>query len=135
MLMRDLDIFNDVLGLKNLVDSYFDSNNGKRGNAPLVNLYENGDIVTVKALTPGATSDDIRLELTDNILQLSVERKNAETDAVYIRRERSSGSFSKSIRIPFRVNPDTIKAELSNGILTVSLEKSEDAKPRKIAIE
>jgi len=135
MLMRGIDIFNDVLGLKNLVDSYFDSSAYRRKEkAPLVNLYEDGDTVTAKILVPGAKSDDITLELTDNILQISVQRKNDTPEKTYIRRERSAGTFSKSIRIPFRVNPDSIKAELSNGILSVTLEKSEDAKPRKITI-
>jgi len=135
MLMRGIDIFNDVLGLKNLVDSYFDSSVfGKNGKAPLVNLYEDGDTVTAKILVPGAKSEDISLELTDNILQISVQRKNDNPETTYIRRERSYGTFSKSIRIPFRVNPDSIKADLLNGILSVTLEKSEDAKPRKITI-
>jgi HSP20 family protein len=135
MLMRGIDIFNDVLGLKNLVDGYFDSSvYAKKEKSPLVNLYENGDTVTAKILVPGAKTEDITLELTDNILQLSVQRKNENSETTYIRRERSYGTFSKSIRIPFRVNQDSIKAELSNGILSVTLEKSEDAKPRKITI-
>lgn len=134
MITREFDIFNDVLGLKNLVDGYFDSN--RRNSAyPPVNLYESGDTVTAEILAPGADREDLRLELVENTLNVTVIKKTDDEKAEYIRRERGSGNFSKSIRMPFRVNPDSIAAELKNGILTVTLEKSDEAKPRKIEIK
>lgn len=134
MLTREFDIFNDVLGLKNIVDSYFDTNRGKTGYPP-INLYENGDTVKAEIVVPGAERSDIGLELVENTLNVSFTKKTETSSAEYIRRERGSGNFSKSIRMPFRVNPDSIKAELKNGILTVSLDKSDEAKPRKIEIK
>jgi HSP20 family protein len=136
MLTRNYDIFNDVLGLKNLIDGVLDNNRTyyQRTNLPLVNLYQKDDTVSIRVLAAGVKNEDIQLELIDNILQLSVHRKPDDNDKTYIRRERSFGTFSKSIRIPFKVNPDLIHASLKDGILTVKLFKSEDAKPRKIEI-
>jgi len=134
MLTREFDIFNDVLGLKNMVDGYFETNRGKRTYPP-VNLYENGDTVRAEIIVPGVERNDIGLELVENTLNVSVTRKTETSSAEYIRRERGSGNFSKSIRMPFRVNSDSIKAELKDGILTVSLDKSDEAKPRKIEIK
>jgi HSP20 family protein len=137
MLTKNFDIFNNVLGLKNLIDGVLDNNrtNYHRTNLPLVNLYEEDDTISVRVLAPGVKNEDIQLELVDNILQLSVHRKSDDNGKTYIRRERSFGTFSKSIRIPFKVNPDSIQASLKDGILTVQLHKSEDVKPRKIDIK
>jgi HSP20 family protein len=134
MLTREFDIFNDVLGLKNIVDGYFETNRERVGYPP-VNLFENGDTIKAEIIVPGADRSDIQLEIVENTLNISFTKK-AETESTeFIRRERGSGKFSKSIRMPFSVNPDSINAELKNGILTVTLEKSDQAKPRKIEIK
>jgi len=137
MITRNFDIFSDVLGLKNLIDGFWDNRatTSNRKSAPLVNLYEKDDLVTVRILAPGVNNEDIQLELVDNILQLTIQRKSEECDKTYIRRERGFGTFSKSIRMPFKVNQETIQASLKDGILTVKLNKSEDAKPRRIEIK
>jgi HSP20 family protein len=135
MLLKSVDVFNDVLGLKNLVENYFEKREyGRTGSNPLVNLYENGNQIIINILVPGVTTQDLNLEFKDQNLMVTVTRKNEEPEAVYIRRERSFGTFSKSIKIPFRVSPDSIDAKLNDGILTVTFEKSEDAKPRIIQI-
>jgi len=131
-------IIDEVLGLKNIVDEYFDSkklNYSRHGDFPLVNLREENDTFTIKAVVPGAKNEDIDLELVDTTLQLTVKRPRDNNDDTYIRRERQSGTFSKSIRIPYRVNPEKISAVLKDGILTVTLEKSDDAKPKRIAVK
>lgn len=131
-------IIDEVLGLKNIVDEYFDSKKptfSRRGDFPLVNLREENDMITIKAIAPGVRNEDISLELIDTTLQLTVTRPRDNSDATYIRRERHSGTFSKSIRIPYRVNPEKISAVLRDGILTVTLEKSEDAKPKRIEVK
>ena len=137
MITNNFDIFNDVLGLKNLIDGFWDSRTAayNRNSSPLVNLYEKDDVITVKIQAPGVRNEDIQLEIVDNILQLSIKRTADTEGKSFIRKERSFGTFSKSIRIPFKVNTDSIQALLKNGILTVKLNKSEDAKPRKIDIK
>ena len=132
------DIFDDIAGLKNLVDEYFTSHRpaaGRLAEPPFVNIYGKDDTVTAVFQTPGVSIKDIDLKLVDTNLTVSVSRAKEFADKPYIRRERTFGSFSKTVRIPFRVNPDSIKAALKDGLLTVTLEKSEDAKPRKITIQ
>lgn len=130
-------MFDDMLGLKNIIDGYFNgewSAGSRLNNSPLVNLAENGDHVTVEVVAPGVGIDDISLELVDNTLQMTFKRKKENENAKCIRSERKFGTFAKSIRMPFRVDPEKISASLRNGILSINLEKSEDAKPKKIMI-
>ncbi len=129
------DIFNDALRLKDIIDGFFDDAPGSTGREfPLVNIYEKDDTVTIKALMPGVKSEDLNIELAGESLIISGERKSDYTESPYVRKERSFGAFKKSVRIPWAVNPNTIKAGLDRGILTLTLDKSEDAKPRKITI-
>ena len=132
------DIFDDIAGLKNLVDDYFTAHapaSGRLSEPPFVNIYEKGDTITAVFQAPGVSIKDIDVKLVDTNLTVSVSRAKDAGDKPYIRRERSFGSFSKTVRIPFRVNADSIKATLADGLLTVTLEKSEDAKPKKITIQ
>ena len=136
-MLTTYNIFDDIMGLKNMVDGYFEGHPaaGRTAELPLVNIYEKDDRVTARFLTPGIAIEDIDLQLVDNDLKISLKRNKDLNTKPYIRRERSTGSWSKTLRIPFRVNSDSIKASLENGILTVTLDKSEDAKPKKIAIQ
>lgn len=132
------DIFDDIAGLKNLVDEYFTSHRpaaGRLAEPPFVNIYEKGDTVTAVFQAPGVSIKDIDVKLVDTNLSVTIRREKDLKDKPYIRRERSFGSFSKTVRIPFRVNADSIKATLADGLLTITLEKSEDAKPKKITIQ
>ena len=131
------DVFDDISGLKNLVDEYFTHHTPsayRQSEPPLVNIYEKGDTVRAVFLAPGVTIKDIDLKLVDTNLTVTMTRAK-ENDKPFIRKERSFGNFSKTVRIPFRVNAESIKATLKDGLLTVTLDKSEDAKPKKIVIQ
>lgn len=131
------DVFDDIAGLKNLVDEYFTHHTPsayRQSEPPLVNIYEKGDTVRAVFLAPGVTIKDIDLKLVDTNLTVTMTRAK-ENDKPFIRKERSFGNFSKTVRIPFRVNAESIKATLKDGLLTVTLDKSEDAKPKKIVIQ
>lgn len=130
------DIFDDLLGLKGEVERFFSENplHGRRYDLPYVNVYETGDDLQVRAMVPGVQPGDVDIQLVDNSLIIEGEKKSDYSDRPYIRKERSFGKFKKSIRLPFRVDPGKINAGIKNGILTVKLVKSEDAKPRKISI-
>jgi HSP20 family protein len=103
-------------------------------NEPFVNIYENGDIVKITALASGAEIDDIKLELNNNKLNITIDKEKDNSSQKHIREERIFGEFSKTVRLPYRVDENKIDASLEDGILTVTLEKSEDAKPKKIEI-
>jgi HSP20 family protein len=103
---------------------------------PAVDLYENKDLVTVRAEIPGTKKEDINISLQDGFLVLSGERKetrNYETSGP-ARSERFQGRFQRAVRLPYQVDAKAIKAAYTDGILTVELPKAEEAKPKQIKI-
>jgi HSP20 family protein len=104
---------------------------------PAINITEDKDNYYVRAELPGIKSDDIELESTGRKLAISGERKirSEGESAKYHRKEREEGKFSRVIHMPGEVNADSVNAKLVNGVLTITIAKSEAAKPRQIAIE
>lgn len=89
-----------------------------------VDLYADADNAYVRAELPGVDRDAINVEMADGYLSISATRKNGE----------DSVSFQRSISIPETVQADKVTAAYENGVLTVTLPKQEQAKPRKITI-
>lgn len=104
---------------------------------PLTNIYDNKENVVVTAELAGMKKEDVNVSLTEGVLTISGKREPAKTgsDVTIIRQERATGDFEKSFRIPSKVMSDKIKAEFKDGILTVTLPKSEEAKPKQITID
>lgn len=103
---------------------------------PPINLYHAPEQVTVVAELPGLKREDIEMTFTQGVLTLKGQRSESrygDKDLV-LRQERSLGAFEKHVRIPVDVNPDAISARLQNGVLTVTLPKSDAARPRQIAV-
>jgi HSP20 family protein len=103
---------------------------------PALDVFEDKDNLFVKAELPGMKRDDIEVSLRDNTLSISGERKaeNKQTDAEVYREERSFGRFQRTISLPAPVTSDKVKAEYKDGILTITLPKTEEAKPRQIDV-
>ncbi|MCP4422837.1 MAG: Hsp20/alpha crystallin family protein [Chloroflexi bacterium] len=101
-----------------------------------LDVAENDDVYTVKATVPGINPDDMEIVLEDDVLTLKGEIKSDEEieDSQYHVRERRYGSFSRSIRFPTAVNGDAIEATYNNGILILTIPKSEAVKPKRITI-
>jgi HSP20 family protein len=93
-----------------------------------VDLYEDKDNTYVRADLPGMNRDDIQIEVVDGYLTMNATRKIKEGD-----REQSF-AFSRSLNLPAEVQNDKISATYENGVLTVTLPKKEEAKPRKITV-
>jgi HSP20 family protein len=89
-----------------------------------VDLYEDKDNTYVRAELPGVTREAINIEMVDGYLNLTASRKQGEETA----------SFNRSVAIPETVQADKVAATYENGVLTVTLPKQEQAKPRKINI-
>jgi HSP20 family protein len=106
------------------------------GWSPAVDIYEDKDSLIVKAEVPGMKKEDIEISLHDGFLTFSGERKQEKThDAEETcRSERWLGRFHRSISLPCRVDADKIKAAYTDGVLTVTLPKAEEAKPKQIPI-
>ncbi len=104
---------------------------------PLLNVTEDRNSYFVRAELPGTDAADLDIQATINSLCVSGERKiAAEGEKVkYHRRERESGRFSRIIQLPEAVNPEKIEARMHSGILTVTIPKSEAAKPRQIKVK
>jgi len=102
-----------------------------------LDMYETEDAVVVKTAVPGVKSDDIDISISGNTLSISGESKFEEEvkEENYIRRERRYGSFSRSVVLPEGVNPDEAEASFDDGILTLSIPKAPEAKPKVIKVK
>lgn len=105
--------------------------------APPVDIFETKDKVVLKAELPGLREDQIQLRFENGVLTLEGERKfEKETgEENYHRVERSYGKFQRSFTLPATIENDKIAASFSNGVLTVSLPKREETKPKQIRIQ
>lgn len=99
-----------------------------------VQIKEGDDKIIIRALVPGITAENIDIQLIEDSILISGGKKDDYENHPYIRKERHFGNFKKRVRLPYRVKHDEIKADLANGVLTLTLTKSEDAKPKKIEI-
>jgi HSP20 family protein len=104
---------------------------------PPLNVWEDGDQVHVTAELPGLNLNDLEIYVTGgNQLTLKGERKPCATQkGVWHRQERAFGSFSRTLTLPFPVDPDKVEARLENGVLQLQLTKHESARPCKIPVK
>jgi HSP20 family protein len=103
---------------------------------PRVNLYDEGSNLVLKADVPGLSEKDVHVTLNESGLSISGARKVAPPEGYSAhRQERSSFSFSRSITLPCKVNPEQTQASVKNGVLTVTLAKAPEAQPRQIAVQ
>jgi HSP20 family protein len=125
-----------------LFESPGQSGNGTTGGSslrrwiPAMDLVETDDDFVLRADLPGLSEQDVNIELEDNVLTISGERKaeHEERKEGYYRVERSSGTFSRSLTLPEGVDPDAVRASFDRGVLEVRVPKPEAKKPRKVAI-
>ncbi len=104
--------------------------------APAVDIYETEHELVVKADLPEVDPKDLDIRVENNVLTIRGERKFEKkvNEENYLRVERSFGSFARSFTLANTVNPDAIKAEYQNGVLTLSIPKREEAKPKQIKV-
>lgn len=104
---------------------------------PSVNFWASENSIVLTTELPGLTEQDIELTVEDTLLSLRgtyPEPEDGDT-TVWHRRERSDGTFLRSVELPFRVNADHIDARFENGVLTIELQRPEDDKPKRIKIK
>jgi HSP20 family protein len=104
--------------------------------APAVDIYETEHELVVKADLPEVDSKDLDIRVENNILTIRGERKFEKkvNEENYLRVERSYGSFARSFTLANTVNAEAIKADYQNGVLTLSIPKREEAKPKQIKV-
>jgi HSP20 family protein len=104
--------------------------------APAVDIYETEHEMVVKADLPDIDPKDLDIRVENNILTIRGERKFEKkvNEDNYLRVERAYGSFARSFTLANTVNSDAIKAEYQNGVLTLTIPKKEEAKPKQIKV-
>jgi HSP20 family protein len=107
--------------------------------APAVDIAEEKDKYIVKADLPGMKQDDIKVELSENVLSISGERKHEKNeenkDKHYYYYERSYGAFERKFVLPSDADVEKINANYKDGVLTIEIQKKESKKPKQIKVE
>jgi len=102
---------------------------------PAMNLWEQGDALVAELEVPGVAADQLEISVVGGELSVRMQRPDLMQEGVtYHRRERPTGSFSRVLRLPVDVDGNKVQAELNHGVLTITLPKAEEAKPRKIKV-
>lgn len=125
-----------------LMESFFNGEAGRgeelsnRPWRPAVDIRETGDAYVVSAELPGLNKDDVQITIENNVLKLTGERRFEKEvkEEEYHRVERAYGSFSRAFALPTRVDPERVEAGFKDGILTITVPKAAEARPRKIEI-
>lgn len=125
-------------GLDELTRTYIDkSKTQNRANVyPALNIFEETDRLVITAELPGVKTQDLSLSLEGETLTIQGKRDSRQTEAgiSYHRREIESGSFSRAITLPVKVEVEHTEAKLNNGILTITLMKASATPPRQIKV-
>ncbi len=101
-----------------------------------MDIYENGDNLVLKAELPGINPDDVEVRVEDNTLYLKGERKFEKEvkEENYHRVERAYGTFARTFSLPNSIDSEKVAANYKDGVLTLTLPKREEAKPKTIKI-
>ena len=120
-----------------LFNQLFDRNEAARRWVPAMDLVEGEDHFLLKADLPGLAEEDVNIEVHDNSLVVSGERKaeHESHERGWYRVERAFGSFSRSLTLPDGIDADAVTAEFDRGVLSVRIPKPEQRKPRRVAIK
>lgn len=136
------DPFQEMLNLRRTVDRLFDNAASDNEWQPMqwglaVDVVENKDDFIVKASVPGINPDDLDVSYTDDTLTIKGELKsdNEIKENQYHLRERRYGTFTRSVTLPVKIKGDAIEAGYKDGVLTLRLPKSDEVKPKRIAIK
>ena len=136
----------ETLTLRDAMDRLFDEafsrplsqTDGWRGmGGPSIDMYETGNEVVIKASLPGLKAEDVQINVTGEMLTIKGETKEkaeVEEKAYHIREQRY-GLFERTISLPTMVTPDKAKAEFDAGVLTITLPKADEVKPKTITVK
>jgi HSP20 family protein len=136
------DPFRNISTLQEQVNRLFESNFSHNADstltawAPSVDVYETENELVIKADLPEVVEKDLDVRIENNMLSIRGERKFEQKvkEENYLRMERSYGSFSRSFALPNTVDTQAIKAEYADGVLTVTLPKHAESKPKQVKI-
>ena len=137
---RFTDPLSALLNLQRALDSrrlsdWFGGSTASRGGFPPINVFRQGDDFVVVAELPGVASDDLEIQIRQKNLRIAGQKTVSYADDVSVhRRERTGGSFDRTITFPVAVDPDGAKAEVRDGVLKLFVPRNPSEKPRTITI-
>jgi HSP20 family protein len=141
------DPFNEMVSLRDAVSHLFEDAFIRPAGWPLpfegaawsmpVDVIETKDQIVVKAAVPGVNPDEVDVSITGDTLTIKGETKAEEKfeEGSYLRKERRFGAFQRTLTLPVNVVADKAKAEFENGVLSLTLPKAEEAKPKSIKVK
>ncbi len=143
MLMRPWDPVSDLMTMRNQINRMFE-NFLRRGEAreteevewyPLADVYETENDFRIVLEVPGLSKDDFKISFNDGVLTVRGERKRPQAkEESYFLTERPYGRFQRTFTLPGNVQADKISASYKDGLLTITIPKKEEAKPKEIPI-
>lgn len=133
------DPYSDMRRVQNEMNRLLDGlGTSSRGTVyPPVNFWAGQDSIVMTAELPGLNENDIELSVQNTMISIKGTYPDPDEgeDTTWYRRERPSGSFSRSVELPFRVDSDHVEARFQNGVLTVEMQRPEDEKLKRIEIK
>ena len=144
-LIRRPSPFTDLVSLRDAMERLFDERffrptwlrNGEREAAPSLDLYTTPEAIVAKVALPGVKPEDVDVTIGDDIVTISGSFKEEKetTEAGYVHRELSHGSFSRTFALPTSVKADTATASFKDGLLTLTIPKTEEVKPKHVKVQ
>lgn len=144
-LMRRPSNLSDVVTLRDAMERLFDDRtfrplwhwNGDREVAPRLDLYTTPEAVIAKVALPGLKPDDVDVSIVDDVvtIQGSYKEEKETTETGYLMKELERGSFTRSFTLPTAVRADAATAAYADGVLTLTLPKTEEVKPTHVKVE
>jgi HSP20 family protein len=136
----------DMVTLRDAMDRLFDeaftrplgSREGWQGySGPAIDMYQTENDVIVRAAVPGMKAEEVQIQVTGEVLSLRGEarEKSDAKDKAYHIREHRWGAFERSVQLPTLVMADKARAEFEDGVLTITLPKADEVKPKVITVK
>src|SRR5262245_34059142 len=97
-----------------------------------INVHEEDDAYVLSALVPGLKSEDLNIQVLEDVLRIEGEYRQDENE--YLLRELPNGSFTRALRLPSAIEAESVEAKIADGVLTLKLPKAESARPKKIQV-
>ena len=137
-LARSWNPWRELSRLQNEVNSLFaGAPEGRSPATPAMNVWTSDDGAVLRATLPGFTAEDIDISVLGDSVTVSGKRVAPADDKelTYHRREREFGTFTRTLQLPFRLEPDEVKAEFKNGILELTLPRANSDRPKRISVK
>ena len=135
----------DVVTVRDAMERLFDERflqpiwplYGEREATPALDLYSTQEAVIAKVALPGVKPEDVDVTIADDIVTIrgSYQEEKETTEAGYVHKELSRGSFSRTFAVPTAVKAEAATASFNDGLLTVTLPKTEEVKPKRVKVE